>query len=402
MAAAMSESQDRLCSPISTAELERRWTVARQGMVDLGLDALLVQGLNDFSVGGFFRWFTGQQPSNVYPRTLLFPREGPMTAIENGPLGGDVALDSADPMNYGVGRRAFTTSVSSVAYTGAYDAEVAAREIARAGFKRVGLVCSASMSHGFVAALQSAAADVEWVDATEMIERHKAAKSAEEIELIRGSAAMQDQVFAKVCANIRPGMREHEVMAYAQYLGQLMGSESGIFLGSTAPEGRAAMFRPRSHWGREIRKGDTFTLLIENNGPGGYYAELSRTLVLGRASSELVETHQQVLEARQNTVRQLLPGADCSVIFAAHNDYMRQRGLPEERRLYGHSQGYDLAERPLLRQDETMPLARNMLMAVHPTIANARVFVTITDNYLVRGEGGPERLHKTPEKIVEL
>ena len=41
-------------------------------------------------------------------------------------------------------------------------------------------------------------------------------------------------------------------------------------------------------------------------------------------------------------------------------------------------------------------------MAVHPTIANARVFVTITDNYLVRGEGGPERLHKTPEKIVEL
>jgi Xaa-Pro aminopeptidase len=235
-----------------------------------------------------------------------------------------------------------------------------------------------------------------------MIERHKAVKSAEEVTFLRRAAELQDQVFAKVCAHIRPGLREHEVMAYAQYLGQLLGSEGGIFLGSTAPEGRAAMFRPRSQWGREIRQGDTFTLLIENSGPGGYYAELSRTLVLGKASSELSETHQKVVEARQHTVDRLLAGADCRAIFEAHNAYMRERGLPEERRLYGHSQGYDLAERPLLRQDETMLLSKNMLMAVHPTIANPRVFVTITDNYLVRAEGGPERMHRTAERIVEL
>ena len=77
------------------------------------------------------------------------------------------------------------------------------------------------------------------------------------------------------------------------------------------------------------------------------------------------------------------------------------RGLPEERRLYAHSQGYDLAERPLIRQDETMRLAAGMCLAAHPTVANARVFVTITDNFLVT-QGEPERLHRTPEAVVEL
>ncbi|MFM9970977.1 MAG: M24 family metallopeptidase [Burkholderiales bacterium] len=402
MSAVLNDADERLCSPLSTTEMERRWSLARQGMRDLGVDALLVQGLNDFSVGGFFRWFTGQQASNVYPRTVLFPLDGPMIAVDNGPLGGSTVVDPTDPMNRGIGRRAFATSVSSVAYTGGYDAEVCAREITAAGFRRVGLVCGASMSHGFMAALQNAAGGVEWIDSTDMIERYKAIKSPEEIAFIRRTAVMQDQVFAKTCAFIRPGIKEHEVMAYAQYLGQLLGSEGGIFLGSTAPEGRAAMFRPRSQWGREIRQGDTFTLLIENSGPGGYYAELSRTFVLGKASSELIETHRQVVEARQHTVDRLLPGADCRAIFEAHNTYMRERGLPEERRLYGHSQGYDLAERPLLRQDETMALEANMLLAVHPTVANPRVFVTITDNYLLRAGGGPERLHATEERIFEL
>ena len=42
---------------------------------------------------------------------------------------------------------------------------------------------------------------------------------------------------------------------------------------------------------REIRAGDQFTLMIEVNGPGGLYAELSRNCVLGRASDELLEAY---------------------------------------------------------------------------------------------------------------
>ena len=119
-------------------------------------------------------------------------------------------------------------------------------------------------------------------DATDFIDRLKAIKSEEEIVLIKKCCEMQDAIFAKVAANIKPGMRDIDVTALAEYEGRVRGSEQGIFLGSSAPVGQPARFAARHFQGRTLQKGDHLVLLIENNGPGGYYAEIARTLVLGR------------------------------------------------------------------------------------------------------------------------
>ena len=66
---------------------------------------------------------------------------------------------------------------------------------------------------------------------------------------------------------------------------------------------------------------------------------------------------------------------------------MNSRGAPPELRLFGHSQGYDLVERPLLRSDETMPLAADMCMAVHPGFPTKTNFVFICDNFLIHQDG---------------
>jgi Xaa-Pro aminopeptidase len=81
---------------------------------------------------------------------------------------------------------------------------------------------------------------------------------------------------------------------------------------------------------------------------------------------------------------------------------MTQRGLPPELRLYAHGQGYDMVERPLIRSDETMPIAANMNFAVHPGYETPSIFAVICDNYIV-GENGPgECLHKTAKQVFEL
>ena len=59
------------------------------------------------------------------------------------------------------------------------------------------------------------------------------------------------------------------------------------------------------------------------------------------------------------------------------------RGLPPELRLYAHSQGYDMVERPMLRADETMPIAANMNFAVHPGYDTSTMWTTVCDNYIV-------------------
>jgi len=89
-------------------------------------------------------------------------------------------------------------------------------------------------------------------------------------------------------------------------------------------------------------------------------------------------------------------------ILAAHNAFMRARGMREETRLYAHGQGYDMVERPLIREDETMPIAAGMNIVVHPGHATPSVFTTVCDNYIIGADGPGECLHKTPKTIIEL
>jgi Xaa-Pro aminopeptidase len=81
---------------------------------------------------------------------------------------------------------------------------------------------------------------------------------------------------------------------------------------------------------------------------------------------------------------------------------MRSRGRPEDRRVYAHGQGYDLVERPLIRDDETMNIRKNMNMTVHPGYATESLFVWNCDNYIVTENGASECIHKTAQKIFEV
>ena len=67
---------ERLLTPISTAELERRWSLVRSEMADRGIDALVMQNNNDW-LGGYVKWFTDLPAVNGYPRTVIFYADDP-------------------------------------------------------------------------------------------------------------------------------------------------------------------------------------------------------------------------------------------------------------------------------------------------------------------------------------
>lgn len=398
----MSAADERVCSPVSDSELNRRWSATRSKMREQGIDALVISGAQDW-MNGTIRWFTGLPANNGYPRSAVFPAEGLMTVCEQGPVNVIARLDGRETASRGVGKKLYTPSYpGGVEYTGRYDGELIAKEINQSGFKTVGWVCPSGMYHGIVETVRNQVKGVKFVDATDLVDLIKVVKSPEELDMIRRTAAMQDDVMKKVAEHVKPGMKDFEVAAFAQYHGQLQGSEQGIFLCSSAPPGKPARFMPRAQQARTIQNGDTFTLLVENNGPGGMFAELSRTFVLGKASQELKDALGMVLEAQESTLKRLVPGASCADIYAQHNAFMRSRGLAEEKRLYCHGQGYDMVERPLIRDDEPLPILEGMNIVVHPGIMTERLFMTNTDNYIVTANGVGESIHKTPKKIIEL
>jgi len=395
------KAPSRAVNSVSTGELQRRWAAVRREMRSRDIDALVIQNSSDW-VGGYIRWFSNQPATNGYSSSVVFPIDGGMSLIEQGPFDGCRRAGDLEVSATGIAQRLTTPSYPSVHYTGRYDADLAARELSRLGVKRVGLVAPGAMYHSFGERLVQSMAGIDVVDATDFVDRIKAVKSAEERGLIRQVAAMQDEVMARVREFVRPGLKDFEIAAYAQYVGQQLGSEQGIFLCSSAPLGQAASFRPRSLQGRTLERGDVYSLLVENNGAGGYYTELSRMFVLGKIPPELSDAHAAVIDAQRFALSLLKPGAAAADIFSRHNEYLRRVGLPEERRLSVHGMGYDMVERPLIRQDEDMVIAEDMAIVCHPGILNERMFVHNTEVYLIEAHGPSDSLHRTPKQIFEI
>jgi Xaa-Pro aminopeptidase len=399
----MTELSERLNTPISTAELERRWAAVRAAMKAAKIDVLLMQNNNDH-MGGYVKYFTDLPATNGYPQTVVFPADEDMTLVSQGPFGMVKELPhEGDGMRRGVKRWLTTPSYASAHYTVPYDADLAAKGLMPYARGTIGLVGTYQMSVGLVDHLRKGEfASAKFVDATELVDRIKIIKSPEEQKLIERAARMQDGAMRAAFAAIEPGMLDRDVAAIAQCYSQRHGSENGIYLCCSAPLGQPAMISQRHYQSREIREGDYFMMLVEDSGPGGMYTELGRTCVLGKVPQQMKDEFEFTLAARKFTLDLLKPGTPCKTIWDEYNAYMKKNGRPPESRLYCHGQGYDLVERPLIRDDEPLPIEADTNIVVHPTYIMNGMSSWVCDNYLIGRNGPGERLHRFPEEVVEL
>jgi Xaa-Pro aminopeptidase len=391
----------RILTRISQAELTRRWGAVRRIMKDHGIDAIVMQNTNDW-LGGYVKWFTDLPANNGYPRTVVFHADAPMSLVEMGPSGNRLSFTLDETLHRGVGEMLHTPSFTSIGYTDQDDVRLAIDALRRHPNSTIGLITPGALPSAFFSALKEHFSKSAFVDITAEIDAVKAIKSVEEIALIRRTARLQDDVFAEVLNEIRPGLRDIDVTSIAQRKGQMLGSEQGIFLGGSSPLGIRSPFVPRYMQGRTLEKGDHLSLLIEINGPGGFYTEIARTIVLGKATAELTDAFAAVKAAQDYSLSLMKPGVSVTDIFAAHNVYMKQNGMPPETRLYAHGQGYDMVERPLIRQDDDMELRQGMCLAVHPGYETPSLFAVICDNYMIEESGAGECLHRTEKKIFEI
>src|SRR5450631_2157533 len=203
---------ERLNTPISTTELERRWRLVRAAMERDKIDVLLMQNNNDH-MGGYVRYFTDMPATNGYPNTVVFQRDGEMTVVCQGPFGGGEATAQGDQTWRGVKRILTTPSYASAHYTKDYDPELAAKALEPFRNAIIGYVGTYQMSYAMLDYVKRALPKARYVDATDMVDRIKVIKSAEEMELIKRAALMQDGAMRAAFAAVKPGMRDTEVAA---------------------------------------------------------------------------------------------------------------------------------------------------------------------------------------------
>ena len=386
-------------SRVSRAELERRWSLVGAYLQERGIEALVVIGTGN-ELSGYVGWLI--DAPIAYRSAVIFYRDDLMTLISHGAAGSVRTFDGHERGFPGIGTVASVAEFPSVNFSQTYEAQIALNELRRKGITRVALAGPLAMPQGFITTLRDGLGNAVFFDMTDALDRWKAIKSGEEQALLRDVAAMHDQVFVALLPHIRPGISERDAASFAEREGRLRGGHSGVIMVGAAPRGSAAYMKPSRRQSRILQPGDSVTVLIENAGNNGYFCELGRPVVLGPASTQLQDGFAAAKEAQDYTLSLCKPGALCSEIAAAYNSWLKQRGFAPEHRIFAHSQGTDLLERPLIREDEPMTIEAGMCLAVHPGIETPGLFALICDNYLITEDGPGACLHATEKKIFEV
>ena len=201
-------------------------------------------------------------------------------------------------------------------------------------------------------------------------------------------------------AALRPGMRELEVAAVAEQVGHSLGSEQGLFLSFSGPAGTPGQIVNRHLQHRALQAGDQFSLLIENNGPGGYYCELGRSAVLGRRDAEMREQQRVLLEAQQFCVDQLRPGADCRTSSTTTTRTCARTGCPRSGACTSTGRATTWWSGRWCASTRPMPVAENMYFSLHPAFSTEHGYSWTSDDYLLTADGTVERLHAMPQETL--
>jgi Xaa-Pro aminopeptidase len=374
-------------------ELERRWALVRKAMKASGIDCLAIQ--NEIgAMGGYVRYFADTQ-ANPYRTTVLFPADDDMLLINHGAPGRNVFPPYWTPR--GIKGSVMLPYVQTFPFTENFAAEAAVKFFKESRFRKIGFVAMTSISASFYRHVTSSLPDVEFVDASDMVDAIKAVKGPDEIEIIMKTIALHDQVMAVVPQFFRPGRFEFEIRSDIIKLCHDLGSEEqNVMLGSHPT--RSMMFPPPFE-SRKVQPGDVLTCLVEISGEEGFFAEVGRVLSLGEPTRDLQVAYETSLQAQRLVAGLMKPGADPVQIFEAGNAFLVSHGYQREERIAAHGQGYDMVERPAIAPGETMKLQENMLVAIHMGAHGPNGGASSTDNYLITADGA-KLLTGTPQEII--
>lgn len=376
---------------ISITEMNRRWNTVREVMQEKNLDFLIVQSsINIFP--GSVRWLADLIVTDGYTVSLIFPRKDEMTAFLHG--------SSGDSSRIGKGVKKCVYSPGLPTLASSYlQAEQVVSELSSYKDSHIGFVGMNLISGGFYKYIVEHLPGARFEDFTDFIDSLKAIKSAEEFTLIQETCHIQDELFSSILPYIRAGKTIGEIRSELVQRALNKGC-SGINIVLWMSQPGKTLIRPSRS--QVLKDGDQLDVMLETDGPSGFWGEISRPVFIGKASTELKEHVELSRQLQKLTVDLLKPEAKPKDIWEANNAALRKMNCLEERRIFAHGQGYDMVERPCIDYFEPMPVQGNMLMAVHPQALSNKAIGWLCDNFAIKETGSPEWLHQTPQRVFEV
>ena len=241
----------------------------------------------------------------------------------------------------------------------------------------------------------------QWRPTTEIVERLRERKDADEIALIACAGGVATRALDQVLKTVRPGMTEMHVAGELERALREEGTEGFPFPTIVASGPRSALPHAGSST-RRIESGD-FLLMDFGAEVGGYCADITRTVVVGRASEEQRATYDVVRAANERAAELVRAGMRGKDADALARGYIEQRGFGEA---FGHSLGHgvglEVHESPRLSRTEERVLPEDAVVTIEPGIYRPGWGgIRIEDDVHLAPEGPRVLTHFTHE-LLEL
>lgn len=229
----------------------------------------------------------------------------------------------------------------------------------------------------------------------------RAVKSEEEIRCLEQAERIGDDAFSFILNELKPGMTELQVAARLEYFMKSNGAEGTSFDTIVASGIHSAM--PHAIPGdKPLEKGDFVTMDFGCK-YHGYCSDMTRTVVIGKATERQKEIYQVVLEAQQAALSGLRPGMTGSEGDRLARDVIEKAGYGKYfGHGLGHSVGFEIHEKPALSMQDDTVLCAGMIETVEPGIYIPGFGGVRIEDMVVLTETGIRNLTSSPKELIEL
>lgn len=205
-------------------------------------------------------------------------------------------------------------------------------------------------------------------DTEGLVEGLRAAKDPDEVEAIRSAAALAHDAFRQALGTVRPGQTERAIASRLEAALRDGGSEWHPFETIVASGPRSALPHARAE-GRVVQPGD---LLLLDFGAtvDGYCADLTRTVVVGRAPDPRQrECYEAVRAAQMDAIAGIRAGMSGREADAIGRRRLELAGFGAAfRHSLGHGLGLEVHEEPRLAPTAEGVLPAGAVVTIEPGV----------------------------------
>lgn len=241
----------------------------------------------------------------------------------------------------------------------------------------------------------------DFIEMQNLIDEPRKIKDEKEIKKIAEAESIGDEAFSHILNEIKPGKTEKEIALELEFFMKRQGAEALSF-DTIAASGKRSAMPHGVATDKKIEEGDFLTLdfgcVFE-----GYCSDMTRTIVIGKASERQKEIYNTVLNAQTSAIDVIHEGIPCSEVDNIARSIINEAGYGDKfGHGLGHSVGIEIHESPSFAPKCNEKVRNGNVITVEPGIYIDGFGGVRIEDLIAVHDGTVTNLTHSPKELIEL